>query len=166
MKADWSLNCGSYGGKVEEAGPDPVRRFPNDQGVKRGVRVILTTFPEWVGNGHYYTNIKEEDNPLWMPDRPDNELQPKGYWFIPWKDPEGNGRVFYGRWTNRVYAIRYVTMMLERHFPTDTYVVTDNLGEPWIESDLGPMPEPGEEANSGDEWHRTVEVVPLKEPQL
>ncbi len=143
---DWTKKCGVHGGTVDKAGSNPVRMFPNDQDVKRHVRVNISNWPMEGGN-HFYTDIKEEDNPLWC--GTDDDFHKGGYWFVSWIDQEGYGRLFGGRWSARVYALRYITQVVRENFPEAEFNVTDSMHEPWTEWDDGPLPQPGELVNRG-----------------
>ena len=105
---DWHCYATVLGGHMKDLPEPHVLKWPNKRGVKRDVRVVLST---WVGVGlgatHYYVRVEEEDNYIWDGER----------WARPWGGiPDQEGQSFGGQFDNPLQCRDYAKEIITEHF--------------------------------------------------
>ena len=117
-KINYKSGSFGFGQNIADYPPPRIRKFPNDAGVPREVRVKITS---WVGVSlgatHTYCEVTEEDNPFW-----DGEL-----WRRTWdeeKTTKNTGRAFEGEFETEGQAVYFARDIITVYFSGDGYKIT------------------------------------------
>lgn len=127
---DFGSSASISGGHLHQVPKPWVYRWPNDKGVRRSVRVDISTWAGMsIGASHFYAKIKEEPNSVWDT----RDLA----WLSDPRHPSTKERKFEADLFSREEAIRFVEAVVREFFSDEKlYAVSSKYGEAGIDKML------------------------------